>query len=132
MNRLRLIFTENRFEAQTALHEQWRVNLNRGECFRMPRKLRLGEIFIRGISLKEWGVNLIICVLAAFFSSLMVIINHLNLPGEIHQVKIELDQYIPFVLPFVLGYLIYYPFVYGGWALIFFFSPRMFAHTLSR
>ena len=76
--------------------------------------------------LKGWVENVIFCVLAAFFSSLMVIINRLNLPGEIHQVKIELDQAIPLILPFVLAYLLYFPFVYGGWGGIFFLSPRMF------
>jgi membrane-associated phospholipid phosphatase len=88
--------------------------------------MKLGEIFIRGFSLKEWVENVIFCVLAAFFSSLMVIINRLNLPGEIHQVQIQLDQTIPLVLPFVLAYLLYFPFVYGGWAVVFFLSPRMF------
>ena len=76
--------------------------------------------------LKGWVENAIFCVLAAFFSSLMVIINRLNLPGEIHQVKIEWDQAIPLVLPFVLAYLLYFPFVYGGWAFIFLLSPKMF------
>jgi membrane-associated phospholipid phosphatase len=56
----------------------------------------------------------------------MVIINRLNLPGEIHQVQIQLDQAIPLVLLFVPAYLLYFPFVYGGWAVIFFLSPRMF------
>ena len=92
----------------------------------MPVKLNLGEIFIRGMSLKGWGENAIFCVLAGFFSSLMVIINRLNLPGEIHQVNIELDQSIPLVLPFVLAYLLYFPFVYGGWTVIFLLSPRIF------
>jgi membrane-associated phospholipid phosphatase len=92
----------------------------------MPGRMKLGKIFIRGFSLKEWVENVIFCVLAAFFSSLMVIINRLNLPGEIHQVQIQLDQTIPLVLPFVLAYLLYFPFVYGGWAVVFFLSPRMF------
>jgi membrane-associated phospholipid phosphatase len=92
----------------------------------MLRKVKLGEISIRGMFLKGWVENAIFCVLAAFFSSLMVIINRLNLPGEIHQVKIELDQAIPLILPFVLAYLLYFPFVYGGWGVIFFLSPRMF------
>ena len=92
----------------------------------MLRKLNLGEISIRGMSLKEWGENAVFCVLAAFFSSLMVIINRLDLPGEIHQVRIELDQAIPLVLPFVLAYLLYFPFVYGGWGVVFLFAPRTF------
>ena len=92
----------------------------------MLRKVKLGEISIRGMYLKGWLENAIFCVLAGFFSSLMVIINRLNLPGEIHQVRIELDQAIPLVLPFVLAYLLYFPFVYGGWAFIFLLSPRMF------
>lgn len=78
------------------------------------------------MNLKGWGGNIIFCILAAFLSSLMVIINRLNLPGEIHQVKTELDQIIPLVLPFVLAYLLYFPFVYGGWGFIFFLFPRMF------
>jgi membrane-associated phospholipid phosphatase len=78
------------------------------------------------MSLKGWAANVIFCVLAAFFSSLMVIINRLNLPGEIHAVNIELDQSIPLVLPFVLAYLLYFPFVYGGWTIVFIFSPKMF------
>jgi membrane-associated phospholipid phosphatase len=76
--------------------------------------------------LKGWVENAIFCVLAGFFSSLMVIINRLNLPGEIHQVRTELDQIIPLVLPFVLAYLLYFPFVYGGWGVIFLLSPKMF------
>jgi membrane-associated phospholipid phosphatase len=76
--------------------------------------------------LKGWGENAIFCVLAAFFSSLMVIINRLNLPGEIHQVDTKLDQFIPLVLPFVLAYLLYFPFVYGGWGVIFLVSPKIF------
>jgi membrane-associated phospholipid phosphatase len=92
----------------------------------MLRKVKLGEISIRGMFLKGWIENAIFCVLAAFFSSLMVIINRLNLPGEIHQVRIEWDQAIPLVLPFVLAYLLYFPFVYGGWAFIFLLSPRTF------
>jgi membrane-associated phospholipid phosphatase len=92
----------------------------------MLRKVKLGEISIRGMFLKGWIENAIFCVLAAFFSSLMVIINRLNLPGEIHQVRIEWDQAIPLVLPFVLAYLLYFPFVYGGWGVIFLLSPKMF------
>jgi membrane-associated phospholipid phosphatase len=92
----------------------------------MPGKVNFWEITIRGMSLKDWGANAIFCVLAAFFSSLMVIINRLNLPGEIHQVNIELDQFIPLVLPFVLAYLLYFPFVYGGWAAIFLLAPKTF------
>jgi membrane-associated phospholipid phosphatase len=92
----------------------------------MLKKVKLGEISIRGMSLKGWGENVIFCVLAGFFSSLMVIINRLDLPGEIHQVRIEADQAIPLVLPFVLAYLLYYPFVYGGWGVIFLLSPKMF------
>ena len=92
----------------------------------MLGKLRSGNISIRGMSLKGWSENAIFCVLAAFFSSLMVIINRLNLPGEIHQVNIELDQFIPLVLPFVLAYLLYFPFVYGGWGVIFLLSPKIF------
>ena len=76
--------------------------------------------------LKGWVENAIFCVLAGFFSSLMVIINRLNLPGEIHQVRTEWDQAIPLVLPFVLAYLLYFPFVYGGWAFIFLLSPKVF------
>jgi len=92
----------------------------------MLRKVKLGEISILGMSLKEWAENAIFCVLAAFFSSLMVIINRLDLPGEIHQVRTEWDQAIPLVLPFVLAYLLYFPFVYGGWAGIFLLAPRTF------
>jgi len=92
----------------------------------MLSKMKRGDISFRGMSLKGWIENAIFCVLAGFFSSLMVIINRLNLPGEIHQVKIELDQSIPLVLPFVLAYLLYFPFVYGGWAVIFLLSPKMF------
>jgi len=92
----------------------------------MLRKVKLGDISIRGMFLKGWVENAIFCVLAGFFSSLMVIINRLNLPGEIHQVRTELDQIIPLVLPFVLAYLLYFPFVYGGWGVIFLLSPKMF------
>jgi len=92
----------------------------------MLRKVKIGEISFRGMFLKGWVENAIFCVLAGFFSSLMVIINRLNLPGEIHQVRIEWDQAIPLVLPFVLAYLLYFPFVYGGWAFIFLLSPKMF------
>jgi membrane-associated phospholipid phosphatase len=92
----------------------------------MPIKVELGNITIRGMNLKGWIENIIFCVLAGFFSSLMVIINRLNLPGEIHQVRIEWDQAIPLVLPFVLAYLLYFPFVYGGWGFIFFLWPRTF------
>ena len=92
----------------------------------MPGKSNLGEKYILGMSLKGWGANAIFCVLAAFFSSLMVIINRLNLPGVIHQVNIQLDQSIPLVLPFVLAYLLYFPFVYGGWGVIFLLAPKIF------
>jgi membrane-associated phospholipid phosphatase len=92
----------------------------------MPGKIKFWDISIRGMSLKEWGANAIFCVLAAFFSSLMVIINRLNLPGHIHSVEIGLDQDIPLLLPFVLAYLLYFPFVYGGWGGIFLLSPKMF------
>jgi membrane-associated phospholipid phosphatase len=92
----------------------------------MPIRLNVKEISIRGMNLKGWVANTIFCVLAAFFSSLMVIINRLNLPGEIHQVRIDLDQSIPFILPFVLAYLLYFPFVYGGWGFIFALFPKTF------
>ncbi len=92
----------------------------------MPGKVKFWDISINGMILREWLANAIFCVLAAFFSSLMVIVNRLNLPGEIHQVKIGLDADIPLVLPFVLAYLLYFPFVYGGWAGIFALSPRSF------
>jgi membrane-associated phospholipid phosphatase len=92
----------------------------------MPGKIKFWDISIRGMSLKGWGATAIFCVLAAFFSSLMVIINRLNLPGHIHSVEIGLDQDIPLLLPFVLAYLLYFPFVYGGWGGIFLLSPKMF------
>ena len=78
------------------------------------------------MNLKGWVINIVFCILAAFLSSLMVIINRLNLPGTVHDVKIGLDQYIPLILPFVLAYLLYFPFVYGGWAFIFAFWPKTF------
>jgi len=92
----------------------------------MPAKVKLEGIFIQGMSLKGWVENIIFFVLAAFFSSLMVIINRLNLPGEIHPVNTEWDQAIPLVLPFVLAYLLYFPFVYGGWGVIFALWPKTF------
>ncbi len=77
------------------------------------------------MTLKEWGANAIFCALAAFFSSLMVLINRLNLPGEIHSVQTSLDKDIPLLLSFVPAYLLYFPFVYLGWAVIF-LSPKTF------
>ena len=92
----------------------------------MSIREKLERVSIRGMNLREWIDNAILCILAAFLSSLMVIINRLNIPGEIHQVKTEWDRSIPLVIPFVLAYLLYFPFVYGGWAFIFAFFPRMF------
>ena len=92
----------------------------------MPVQRKLWDISIRGMSLKGWIENALFCVLAAFFSSLMVIINHLDLPGEVHQVAIRLDQFIPLILAFVPAYLLYFPFVYGGWGIIFLLAPKTF------
>ncbi len=92
----------------------------------MPGIKKIGDLTIRGVSFKGWIENALFCVMAAFFSSLMVIINHLNLPGEVHQVAIGLDNHIPLILAFVPAYLLYFPFVYGGWGIIFFLAPKMF------
>jgi membrane-associated phospholipid phosphatase len=89
-------------------------------------KMKLTKLSIRGMNIKGWVVNIIFCILAAILSSSMVIINRLNLPGEVHQVRTTWDQYIPLILPFVLAYLLYFPFVYGGWGLIFAFWPKTF------
>lgn len=92
----------------------------------MLNRKTLGKITIRGMDLKNWTLNIVFCILAAILSSLMVIINRLNLPGEVHQVKTVWDQYIPLILLFVPAYLLYFPFVYGGWGLIFAFWPKTF------
>lgn len=92
----------------------------------MPKIENLDKSSFLGLNMKGKVENIVLCVVAGFFSSLMVIINHLNLPGEIHSVKTEWDQAIPFILTFVLAYLLYYPFVYGGWAFIFVFWPKIF------
>lgn len=81
---------------------------------------------LRGMSLKEWGNNIILFVLAAIFSSTMVIINKLHLPGEIHRLETRWDSAIPMILPFVIAYVAYFPFVYLGWFFIFAFWPRQF------
>jgi membrane-associated phospholipid phosphatase len=56
----------------------------------------------------------------------MVIINKLGLEGELHRLETRWDLAIPLVLPFVWAYLLYFPFVYLGWAFIFAFWPKQF------
>jgi membrane-associated phospholipid phosphatase len=92
----------------------------------MPFKNKMETISLRGMSLKGWSENIILFVLAAIFSSLMVIINKVNLPGEIHRLETRWDVAIPMILPFVLAYVMYFPFVYLGWAFIFAFWPYQF------
>jgi len=80
----------------------------------------------RGANFNYWTTNILLCVVTAVFSSLMVIINKLELPGEIHRLETRWDQAIPLILPFVLVYILYFPFVYLGWAYIIALWPKHF------
>ena len=92
----------------------------------MQLKEKLDKFVVRGENFKYWVENLLLCLVTAIFSSLMVIINKLDLPGVIHRLETRWDLAIPVVLPFVLAYMLYFPFVYLGWAYIIARWPRHF------
>jgi len=97
----------------------------------MLRKVKLGEISILGMSLKEWAKTRSFVWLAAFFSSLMVYYpTGLTCLVEIHQVRTEWDK--PSRWSCRLYWLIYCisPSCNGGWAGIFLLAPRTFRPTL--
>jgi membrane-associated phospholipid phosphatase len=87
---------------------------------------KLKKIIFREADFKYWRENIVLCVVTMVFSSLMVIINKMGLQGDIHRLETRWDLAIPLVLPFVWAYLLYFPFVYLGWAFIFAFWPKMF------
>ena len=87
---------------------------------------KMDKIVLRGVNFKYWKKNTVLCLVTMVFSSLMVIINKLKLPGEIHRLETHWDLAIPVILPFVLAYILYFPFVYLGWAYIFALWPRHF------
>jgi membrane-associated phospholipid phosphatase len=89
-------------------------------------KDKLKKFIFRGVDFKYWKENIILCVVTMVFSSLMVIVNKMALPGEIHRLETNWDLAIPLILPFVWAYLLYFPFVYLGWAYIFALWPRQF------
>ena len=86
----------------------------------------MGKIILRRASKKYWKENILLCLVTMVFSSLMVIVNKLNLPGEIHRLETRWDLAIPVILPFVLVYILYFPFVYLSWAYIFAWWPKLF------
>lgn len=92
----------------------------------MGIKEKIEKLELRGANFKYWKENIILCVVTMVFSSLMVIINKLELPGEIHRLETRWDLAIPVILPFVLAYILYFPFVYLGWAYIFALWPKNF------
>jgi len=87
---------------------------------------KLDKLVVRGANFKYWKENTALCLVTMVFSSLMVIINKLHLPGEIHRLETRWDLAIPIILPFVLAYIFYFPFVYLGWAFIFARWPKNF------
>lgn len=87
---------------------------------------KIDKIVLRGANFKYWKENTVLCLVTMVFSSLMVVINKLELPGEIHRLETRWDLAIPVILPFVLAYILYFPFVYLGWAYIFARWPRHF------
>ena len=92
----------------------------------MTIKQKLDTLNIRGVNFKFWKENIALCLVTMVLSSLMVIVNKMELPGEIHRLETRWDQAIPLILPFVWAYLLYFPFVYLGWAYIFAFWPKQF------
>ena len=92
----------------------------------MHLKEKLDKFVVRGENFKYWVENLLLCLVTAIFSSLMVIINKLDLPGVVHRLETRWDLAIPVILPFVLAYMLYFPFVYLGWAYIIARWPRHF------
>ncbi len=92
----------------------------------MILKEKLQKIIFRGVNFKYWKENIVLCLVTMVFSSLMVFINKMELPGEIHRLETRWDLAIPLILPFVWAYLLYFPFVYLGWAYIFALWPRQF------
>lgn len=92
----------------------------------MHLKEKLKKINFRGVNFKYWKENVLLCLITMVLSSLMVIVNKLELPGEIHRLETRWDLAIPLVLPFVLAYFLYFPFVYLGWAYIFALWPKHF------
>lgn len=92
----------------------------------MHLKEKSKKIIIRGVNFKYWKENVLLCLVTMVISSLMVIVNKLELPGEIHRLETRWDLAIPLVLPFVLAYFLYFPFVYLGWASIFALWPKHF------
>jgi membrane-associated phospholipid phosphatase len=89
-------------------------------------KTRLEKLVLRGVNFKYWKENIVLCLVTMLFSSSMVIINKLELPGEIHRLETRWDLAIPVIVPFVLAYILYFPFVYLGWAYIFAMWPKYF------
>lgn len=92
----------------------------------MSIREKMEKFNFRGANFSYWKANAILCVVTMVFSSLMVIVNKLELPGEVHRLETRWDQAIPLILPFVLVYILYFPFVYLGWAYIFALWPKHF------
>lgn len=87
----------------------------------MSIKQKLDKLNFRGLDFKYWIENIALCLITIVLSSLMVIVNKMELPGEIYRLETRWDQAIPLILPFVWAYLLYFPFLYLGWASIFVF-----------
>jgi hypothetical protein len=87
---------------------------------------KLEKIVLRGANFKYWTKNVVLCLVTMVLSSLMVIVNKLDIPGDIHRLETQWDLAIPVILPFVLAYMLYFPFVYLGWAYIIARWPRHF------
>jgi membrane-associated phospholipid phosphatase len=56
----------------------------------------------------------------------MMIINRMDIPGDIHRVESALDRAIPLVLFFVIPYFLYFMYMAIVWIYLFLFKPKLF------
>ena len=58
--------------------------------------------------------------------NLMVVVNRMEIPGTIHRLESSWDLMIPLVLPLILVYLAYFPYVYAFLLYMLFKKPEQF------
>ncbi|HNT30400.1 MAG TPA: phosphatase PAP2 family protein [bacterium] len=78
----------------------------------MKKNIRFSNVYLAAIS---YGLG-----------NLMMVVNRLDIPGEIHRLETGLDRAIPLVLPFIIPYFLYFGFVAFAWLFLFFFNPVLF------
>jgi membrane-associated phospholipid phosphatase len=70
--------------------------------------------------------NIIITIWGISMAALMPLINKAEIPGKVYTFKTRFDERIPLILPFIIPYLLYFPYLVLPWAYLFFFEPDIY------